>query len=205
VVIECSTISLDWARELAAAAAARGCLSLDAPVTGSKPQAEAGELLFLVGGEAAVLDSVREVLAPMSRGVVHLGPAGSGVLMKLINNFMCGVHAASLAEAFAAIEACGLDRTQALDILSNGAPGSPMVRTLRGRMEQQDYRPNFTARLMAKDLTYAIAELAGAALPWRRRPPRWGVSRRPAPQGTLSRIFPPSSSLCGSRKYFRER
>jgi len=94
----------------------------------------------------------------MSRGVVHLGPAGSGVLMKLINNFMCGVHAASLAEAFAAIEACGLDRTQALDILSNGAPGSPMVRTLRGRMEQQDYRPNFTARLMAKDLTYAIAE-----------------------------------------------
>jgi 3-hydroxyisobutyrate dehydrogenase len=158
VAIECSTISLTWARELAAAAAERGCVSLDAPVTGSKPQAESGELLFLVGGEAAVLDSVRDVLAPMSRGVLHLGAAGSGVLMKLINNFVCGVQAASLAEAFATIEACGLDRAQALDVLSNGAPGSPMLRTLRGRMEQQDYRPNFSVRLMAKDLTYAIEE-----------------------------------------------
>jgi 3-hydroxyisobutyrate dehydrogenase len=78
--------------------------------------------------------------------------------MKLINNFVCGVQAASLAEAFATIEACGLDRTQALDVLSNGAPGSPLVRTLRGRMEQQSYQPNFSARLMAKDLTYAIEE-----------------------------------------------
>ena len=166
VAIECSTISLTWARELAAAAAARGCRSLDAPVTGSKPQAESGELLFLVGGEAAVLDSVREVLAPMSRGVLHLGAAGSGVLMKLINNFVCGVQAASLAEAFATIEACGLDRAQALDVLSNGAPGSPMLRTLRGRMEQQAYAPNFSARLMAKDLTYAIEEarLCGVTL-----------------------------------------
>ena len=158
VAIECSTVSLRWATELSAAARLRGCRFLDAPVTGSKPQAESGELLFLVGGEAAVLDSVRAVLAPMSRGVLHLGPAGSGVLMKLINNFVCGVQAASLAEAFAVIESCGLDRQQALDVLSNGAPGSPLLRTLRGRMEQRDYRPNFSARLMSKDLTYAIEE-----------------------------------------------
>ncbi len=162
VAIECSTVSLAWTHELAAAAR----LFLDAPVTGSKPQAESGELLFLVGGEASTLDSVRDVLAPMSRGVAHLGPTGSGVLMKLINNFVCGVQAASLAEAFAMIHQCGLNAAQALDVLSSGAPGSPLVRTLRIRMEQRDYRTNFSARLMAKDLTYAVEEArrAGVAL-----------------------------------------
>ncbi len=165
VLIESSTVSLAWARELAAAARAHGCPFLDAPVTGSKPQAESGELLFLVGGEAAALASVRDVLAPMSRGVLHLGPAGSGVLMKLINNFVCGVQAASLAEAFAMSERCGLDTAEALDVLANGAPGSPLVRTLRARMEQRDYRTNFSARLMAKDLTYAMEEARQAGIP----------------------------------------
>jgi 3-hydroxyisobutyrate dehydrogenase len=161
VLIESSTVSLAWANELHAAAESQGCPALDAPVTGSKPQAESGELLFLIGGAAATLERVRPVLAPMSRGVVYLGKAGSGVLMKLINNFVCGVQAVSLAEAVATIENCGLDRSQALDVLCNGAPGSPLVRTLKGRMEQRDYAPNFAATLMAKDLRYAIRE-AGA-------------------------------------------
>jgi 3-hydroxyisobutyrate dehydrogenase len=164
VLIESSTVSLAWAKEFHAAAESRGCPMLDAPVTGSKPQAESGELLFLVGGEAATLERVRPVLAAMSRGVVHLGRTGSGVLMKLINNFVCGVQAASLAEAFATIEGCGLDRAQALDILCNGAPGSPMVRTLRGRMEQREYAANFAAKLMAKDLRYAIQEAGGVGV-----------------------------------------
>lgn len=164
VLIESSTVSLAWANALYAAAESQGCLLLDAPVTGSKPQAANGELLFLVGGEAATLERVRPVLAAMSRGVVHLGRAGSGVMMKLINNFVCGVQAASLAEAFATIESCGLDRTQALDILCDGAPGSPIVRTLRGRMEQQDYAANFVLKLMAKDLRYAIQEAGGVGV-----------------------------------------
>ena len=104
VLIESSTLSTHWVKELSAAAISQGCAFLDAPVTGSKPQAESGELLFLVGGESGALDSVRDVLAPMSRGAVHLGPTGSGALMKLINNFVCGVQAASLAEAL------GIDR-----------------------------------------------------------------------------------------------
>ncbi len=64
VLVESSTLSVPWVTELAAAAEALGCALLDAPVTGSKPQAANGELLFLVGGAAAVLDSVRDVLAP---------------------------------------------------------------------------------------------------------------------------------------------
>jgi 3-hydroxyisobutyrate dehydrogenase len=101
----------------------------------------------------------------MSRGAIHLGPTGSGALMKLVNNFMCGVQAASLAEAIAMIERSGLDRAQALEVLANGAPGSPLVKTLNGRMTACDYKTNFAVDLMAKDLTYAIAEAQRYGVP----------------------------------------
>ena len=158
VCIECSTVTVDWARELAAAVAAKQCEFLDAPVTGSKPHAAAGELNFIVGGSAAVLEKVRLVLAAMSKTIVHLGPTGSGSLFKLINNFVCGVQVASLAEAMAMIERGGLDRAKALEILTNGAPGSPLVKAVAARMTAPDFTPNFLLRLMAKDLGYAIQE-----------------------------------------------
>jgi len=158
--IDCSTLSPAWVRELATAAKARGCGFLDAPVTGSRPQAASGELLFLVGGDAAVLERVRPVLRHMSRDIVHLGPAGSGALMKLINNFVCGVQAAVLGEAMAVIEKSGLDREKAVSILANGAPGSPMVKGVSGRMMARTYEVFFKLRLMQKDLTYASREAA---------------------------------------------
>src|SRR5581483_747935 len=84
ILIESSTISPGWACELAVAAAAQGCELLDAPVAGSKPQAAAGQLLFLVGGADATLERARPVLVALSRDIVHLGPVGSGALVKLI-------------------------------------------------------------------------------------------------------------------------
>lgn len=154
IIIESSTVTPTWIQELSAAAQARGCGFLDAPVTGSKPQAAAGELQFIVGGDAAVLEKSRPVLAVMSRAIVHLGPIGSGALVKLINNFLCGVQAASLAEGLTLIERSGLDRAKALEVITGGAPGSPLLKTLSNRMTTQDYRPNFLLRLMAKDLAY---------------------------------------------------
>lgn len=158
VLVESSTLSVGWVTELASAAASRQCELLDAPVTGSKPQAAAGELLFLVGGSAAALETARPVLAAMSRGLIHLGATGSGALLKLINNFMCGVQAASLAEATALISRSGLDRAKALEMLMNGAPGSPLLKTLNARASAGDLTPNFELRLMAKDLAYAGQE-----------------------------------------------
>ncbi len=104
VLIDSSTLTVPWVRELAAAAAERGCEFLDAPVTGSRDHAAAGELKFLVGGEAETLERVRAVLAAMSSTIMHLGPLGSGALVKLVNNGLCGVQAAALAEALALIE-----------------------------------------------------------------------------------------------------
>jgi 3-hydroxyisobutyrate dehydrogenase len=158
VCIECSTVTVKWVRELAAAAAQKKCGFLDAPVTGSKSHAAGGELNFLVGGDAATLEKARPVLAAMGKTITHLGPTGSGAMIKLINNFVCGVQIAALAEALAMIERSGLDRAKALEVLTGGAPGSPLVRTVAARMTAPDFTPNFLLRLMAKDIGYAIHE-----------------------------------------------
>jgi 3-hydroxyisobutyrate dehydrogenase len=158
VLIESSTLSPVWIKELAIAAGQRGCDLLDAPVTGSKSHANSGELFFLVGGERIAFDRVVKVLRAMGRDAIHLGPIGSGALMKLINNFVCGVQAAALAEALALIAKSGLDRDQASMVLLNGAPSSPLVKTLAPRMLARDYTVNFALKLMSKDLAYASAE-----------------------------------------------
>ena len=158
VLVECSTITVERARELAAAAKRARCSFVDAPVTGSRAQAAAGELVFLVGAADADLARIRPALEAMSRSIVHLGPVGSGALVKLVNNFLGGVQAASLAEALAIIERSPLDRDRTLDVLVNGAPGSPIVKTLVSRIRADDFTPNFYLHLLAKDVRYAIGE-----------------------------------------------
>jgi 3-hydroxyisobutyrate dehydrogenase len=155
VLVECSTISSGWIAELATAAKERGLQLLDAPVTGSRMQAAGGQLSFLVGGSDEALAIATPVLEAMSKEIVHLGPVGSGATMKLVNNFLCGVQAASLAEAIAWLERSGLDRDKAIDLLKRGAPGSPLLANLSARMTSVDYTVNFYLKLMSKDLLYA--------------------------------------------------
>ena len=160
VLIECTTASPGWIQELGAAAGERGCTLIDAPVTGSRAEAESGRLLFLAGGDPTVIDRVSHVLVAMGRGVLQLGPLGSGAFVKLVNNFMCGVQVAALAEAVTLIEASGLDRDRALSVLLEGAPGSPLVRGVAARMLEPSDQVNFAVDLMAKDLTYATSVAA---------------------------------------------
>ena len=164
ILIESSTVTVEWIEELDRAAKEHGCDLVDAPVTGSKPQAEAGQLLFLAGGSSATVNKVTPVLKAMGRDVVHVGPVGSGARLKLINNFLSGSQVAALAEALSLIERSGLDREKALGVLTEGAPGSPLVKLLSGRMTARQYEPNFVLRLMAKDLRYAVSEADHQAL-----------------------------------------
>ncbi len=158
VLVECSTVTPVWIGELACLANARGLQLLDAPVTGSRQQAEEGELNFLVGGDADALEQARPVLAAMSTGIVFLGASGNGARMKLINNFLCGVQVASLAEGLTWIERSGIDRELALKVLKNGAPGSPLLGAISARMVEARYDVNFLLSLMDKDLRYAAAD-----------------------------------------------
>jgi len=160
ILIESSTASPAWIAELAALAERRGNPLLDAPVTGSRTQAEGAQLTFLVGGPAAALEAATPILEAMSKEIIHLGPIGSGAKMKLINNFLCGVQVASLAEAMAWIERSGLDRDRALAVLKSGAPGSPLLAAMSTRMVNRDYTVNFLLRLLSKDMLYASNEAA---------------------------------------------
>src|SRR5579863_1779753 len=160
LLIESSTLSGGWIQELAAKASEQGCRFLDAPVTGTKPHAASGELVFLVGGSADAVEAARPVFSVMGRETIHLGPVGSGALMKLINNFICGVQAASFAEGLSMISASGLDRATAVSILTGGAPGSGIVKRVADRAATDDFTPNFALLWMAKDLSYAVQNAA---------------------------------------------
>jgi 3-hydroxyisobutyrate dehydrogenase len=158
LLIESSTLTVSWVKELAAAAAASGCELLDAPVTGSKPHAESGELLFLVGGSNTAFETAKPVFSVLGRGAIHLGPTGSGALLKLINNFLAAVQTVSFAEALALVDAGGLDREKVISILTEGVPGSPMLKRAAARVASGDFTPHFLMRLMAKDVSYALLE-----------------------------------------------
>lgn len=160
ILVESSTVSPAWIAEFSDLAQKRGAELLDAPVTGSRMQAAGGQLSFLVGGRASALETVTPILKTMSKEIVHLGPVGSGAKIKLINNFLCGVQLASLAEGLTWIERSGLDRDKALDVLKKGAPGSPMLAAMSSRMVNRDYTVNFLLKLLSKDMLYATNEAA---------------------------------------------
>ena len=156
VVIDASTNTPATAREMAAAAAARGVHYLDAPVLGSLPQAEAKELVFLVGGDRATFDRSKPVLDAMSRGCHYLGDSGAGATVKLINNMVSGSLLAVLAEAAQVAEAAGLDPVAAVAALSEGAAGSRMLRSKLPKMFERDFTPQFQLELMEKDVRYFL-------------------------------------------------
>lgn len=167
-LVECSTLSTTWVGRLAAAAQERGVPFLDAPVLGSKEAAQAGELRLLVGGDPAALERVRDVLAAFSAEVHHLGPNGAGAQMKLINNAMVAAQIVALAEGLVLAEQAGLHLDQVVQILSNGAPGSPAVRGRAARMAAHDYEDvHFALRWMHKDAGYGVAEGARHGVPVR--------------------------------------
>ena len=108
----------------------------------------------------------------MGKSITLLGPVGSGALVKLINNFVCGVQVAAIAEAIALIERGGLDRAKALEVLTGGAPGSPLVKTVAARMTAPDVIvnvPDFTLTLWNDNKVYwhtkIVAGKPGKATP----------------------------------------
>jgi 3-hydroxyisobutyrate dehydrogenase len=157
IVVECSTLSPDWIGELHDAATHRDLRMAEAPVTGSRMQAESGQLIFLVGTDEDTMASISPVFQCMSKEILHLGPVGSGGQLKLINNFLCAVQVASFAEALVWMEQTGLRLETALDFLKRGAPGSGILSAMSERMMQRTYEVNFLLRLMAKDQRYAHA------------------------------------------------
>ena len=183
IAIECSTLSPDWIRELYKAVIERGLRMSEAPVTGSRMQAEAGQLNFLVGSDEETLAAIKPVLQCMSKEIVHLGPIGSGAQLKLINNFLCAVQMTSFAEALVWMEKAGLRLDTSIDVLKRGAPGSGILSVMSERMLQRTYDVNFLLRLMDKDIRYARAAAAQVGVDLTTSPPVQDLLRQAEEQG----------------------
>ena len=157
ILIESSTLSHTWVRELARLAVERGLAFLDAPVNGGPSMAAAGQLKMMVGGEAEVLDQARPVLASFTEQITYMGSNGAGAMTKLVNNVMSGVQMVTLAEALYMAERAGLNLEQVVAVITNSGPASPLVKRNAPLMAARNYgEPNFLLRHIRKDVTYAL-------------------------------------------------
>ena len=167
VVLEMSTIAPDTARRVGEAVASSGAAFLDAPVSGSVPTVEKGELTIMVGGDAAALQRARPVLDALAAKVFHVGALGAGATVKLAVNALVHAIDVGLSEALVLAEKAGVDRSAAYDVFAAGAAAAPFVLYKRPAFEDPDHAPlTFTLDLMAKDLDLilSLAREAGASM-----------------------------------------
>ncbi|MFL5713140.1 MAG: NAD(P)-dependent oxidoreductase [Chloroflexota bacterium] len=173
VAVDMSTVLPDTIRAVAPRVQARSAGILDAPVSGSVSSTLAGELTVMVGGESGDLERARPILECLARRVFHLGPLGSGAVMKLaVNTLIFGLNGA-VAEGLVLAERNGIDRALAYEVLASSAAGAPMVGYKRANFVEPETTPvAFSLALADKDLRL-IRELAEA-------------SETPMPQATVN-------------------
>jgi 3-hydroxyisobutyrate dehydrogenase-like beta-hydroxyacid dehydrogenase len=168
VVLEMSTIAPQTVLGIASRVQARGATLLDAPVSGSVPVVERGELLIMVGGDADALDRARPVLEALSSKVIHVGELGAGATTKLAVNALVHGLGVALAESLVLAERAGVERSTAYEVFASGAAAAPFVLYKRAAFERPDETPvAFKLDLVAKDLDLilALAERVGAPMP----------------------------------------
>ncbi|GAB5446460.1 3-hydroxyisobutyrate dehydrogenase [Gymnodinialimonas sp.] len=174
VLVDCSTVEVDAAREVAGLAEAAGLGWLDAPVSGGVGGAAGGTLTFMVGGGAEAFARVTPLFEIMGQKAVLCGPAGNGQAAKICNNMILGVTMIATCEAFALADKLGLARQSMFDVVSTSSGYSwtmnaycPAPGVGPQSPADNDYQPGFAAELMLKDLglAQAAAEAADADTP----------------------------------------
>ena len=174
ILIDCSTIDVATARRVGEAAAEKGLMMVDAPVSGGTDAADAGTLTFMVGGPDAAFAAAQPILAAMGAAVIHAGAAGMGQAAKICNNMILGATMIATAEAFVLAETLGLDAQKFFDISSKASGQSwsmtsycPVPGPVPTSPANRGYDGGFAAALMLKDLTLAVeaAHGTGASVP----------------------------------------
>jgi 3-hydroxyisobutyrate dehydrogenase len=174
LLIDCSTIDVETARAVDAAARQRGLEVLDAPVSGGVAGAVAATLTFMVGGSEAGVTRARPVLEQMGRTVVHTGASGNGQAAKICNNMILGISMIAVGEAFVLAERLGLAADKLFEVTSKSSGQCwaltnycPVPGPVPSSPANRDYEAGFTARMMAKDLRLAqhAAESVDVATP----------------------------------------
>ncbi len=172
LLIDCSTIDVETARAVAAAAADARFDMLDAPVSGGVIGAETANLTIMVGGETEAFDRGRPILAAMGRTIVHAGPAGNGQTAKICNNMILGVSMLAVCEAFSLAERLGLAAQTLFDISAKSSGQCwaltsycPVPGPVPASPANRGYTPGFTAAMMLKDLRLAQQAAGASAAP----------------------------------------
>jgi len=172
LLIDCSTIDVETARAVAAAAHRKGLLMLDAPVSGGVGGATAGTLTFMVGGSMQAFTRAESILQKMGKTIVHAGDAGNGQAAKICNNMILGVSMIAVSEAFVLAEKLGLDHQKLFDISSKSSGQCwamtsycPVPGPVPASPANRDYQAGFTAAMMLKDLKLSqeAAKASGAS------------------------------------------
>jgi 3-hydroxyisobutyrate dehydrogenase len=174
LIVDCSTIDVESARQAHALAAKHGMASVDAPVSGGTGGARGATLTFMCGGDDEAFAAARPVLEKMGKKIVHCGGAGAGQAAKICNNMILGISMIAVSEAFALAEKLGLSHQALFDVASTSSGQCwsltsycPVPGPVPTSPANNDYKPGFASALMVKDLTLAqdAASAAGAATP----------------------------------------
>ena len=162
LLIDCSTIDVETARDVAQAAAGKGLAMVDAPVSGGVAGAQAATLTFMVGGPADAFERAQPVLEKMGKTIVHAGGPGNGQAAKICNNMILGASMIVVSEAFLLAEKLGLDAQKLFDISSKSSGQCwsmtsycPVPGPVPASPANRDYTAGFTAAMMLKDLKLA--------------------------------------------------
>lgn len=165
VLIDMSTISPIATRDMAARLAERGIRMLDAPVSGGFQAAEAGSLSIMVGGDEAVLERCRPVLAAMGTTISHIGEIGAGQVCKACNQVAVVITIQAVAEALVLARKCDVDPAKVRDALLGGFANSRALDLHGQRMLEGNYEPGFRVRLQQKDIAIALEAAKAADVP----------------------------------------
>ena len=164
-LVDMSTIDPDTWREIAIAARSAGVDALDAPVSGGPVEAGNGKLVFLIGGDPAVLERTRPLLLTLGAEIHHIGPLGSGLVVKIVNNMMSMANVAVAAEAMVLGVKAGVDPQRLFDILSTSGGRSHHFLKRFPNVLAGDFTPNFSIGLSRKDVSLALAMAARLEMP----------------------------------------
>jgi 3-hydroxyisobutyrate dehydrogenase len=174
LLIDCSTIDVESARTVTAAAETAGLAMLDAPVSGGTAGAQNGTLTFMVGGTEAAFARGKPVLEAMGKNIFHAGGPGAGQAVKICNNMMLAINMVGVSEGFLLAEKLGLDWAKLHQICATATSNSwalsnycPAPGPVPAAPSNRDYAPGFAAALMVKDvkLSQAAAEATGSPTP----------------------------------------
>ena len=167
IFIDHTTSSADVARELSAAASAKGIAFIDAPVSGGQAGAENGTLTVMAGGDEAAFERAKPVIASYAKMVKRIGPSGSGQLTKMVNQIAIAGLVQGLSEAIHFAEQANLDIDAVIDTISKGAAQSWQMENRWKTMHARKFDFGFAVDWMRKDLGICIAEAQrnGADLP----------------------------------------